>query len=350
MAAPAHPHTGSRVACYAWRWRDVRAHGGTEDEMEQFFLVDWRILMAGVAHWLAGGNPYGAYGGLLGEAHHAGAFAYPPPILLLGAPLALLPWQLSGLLVVAGSAAGFERWARRAHGRSALPWLLLWLPLVQGLVIGQTTLLALVALAFADLAYEQGHERRAGLLLALALLKPQAVLLPLGWLLLRAVRERRWAASLSFLAASAGLWGATLAVAGPEIVPQWLAGLRDYGPNLPNRPLIFPPLGPLLGLLAALLWWRHGRGDMVGALLLLNTLIYPLSVIYVAAAVALVVIRWRADWPWWPLALSWLPLVFTLPERTPDTIAALTQTIIATGLLAGLLPRLPGWRRQALPS
>jgi hypothetical protein len=65
-------------------------------------------------------------------------------------------------------------------------------------------------------------------------------------------------------------------------------------------------------------------------------------VIYIAVGVAFVVIRWRADWPWYPLILSWLlPALYLLPERTPETIAALTQGIVATGLLVGLLPRIP---------
>ncbi|NJO84512.1 MAG: hypothetical protein HC828_18235 [Blastochloris sp.] len=42
--------------------------------------------------------------------------------------------------------------------------------------------------------------------------------------------------------------------------------------------------------------------------------------------------------------MSWLiPLAFVV-ERTPDTIAALTQAIVATGLLAGVCPAIP-WRQ-----
>jgi uncharacterized membrane protein len=65
------------------------------------------------------------------------------------------------------------------------------------------------------------------------------------------------------------------------------------------------------------------------------------------SVIAFVVIRWRRDWPWYPLALSWLlPVAFPLVIRTPDSIAALTQAIVITGLLAGLLPQIP-WRRPA---
>jgi hypothetical protein len=113
---------------------------------------------------------------------------------------------------------------------------------------------------------------------------------------------------------------------------------------------LFPPFGPVLGVLAVLLWWRSGRGDIWGMLLLLNTLLFPLSVVYVAVAIAFVVIRWRPDWQWYPLALSWCIPAFAVFQRTPDTIAALTQAITATGLLAGLCPAIPwkGMLRRSL--
>ncbi len=319
--------------------------------MEQFWLSDWRSLMGAVLHWLNGGDPYGAFTMPDGAAYEAGWYAYPPATLLLVAPLALLPWQVSGVLVQLLSIVGFERWARRASGRVALPWLLLWLPLMQGLVIGQTTLLALVGLMLAEQALRAGHDRRAALLLALCLLKPQATILGAAWLLWLALRERRWQVPGLFAGICALLWGGVALVAGPQIYAQWHQGLNAYRVALPDRPLLALPFGPVLGLLAAGFWWRHGRHDPFGALVLLNTLLYPLSVIYIAVGIAFVVIRWRPAWPWYPLALSWLiPAVFILGERTPDTIAGLTQAIIATGLLAGLLPRLPlPWIRGHTP-
>ncbi|GIV98113.1 MAG: hypothetical protein KatS3mg057_2770 [Herpetosiphonaceae bacterium] len=317
------------------------------------FLADWQTLMAAVEHWLAGGNPYGEYLNYRGQQLHAGAFAYPPPALLPGAALALLPWQLSGLLLLFLSVIGFEYWARRTSGRIALPWLLLWLPLVQNLWIGQVTLLALVGIALAEMAYTGQRDRRAGVLLALALLKPQTVALPALWLLLLALRGHRWRLLAAFALTSTILWGGILLSEGPAIYLKWFDGLRAYGPELPNRPLLFPPFGPLLGIFAVLLWRCYGRGDLWTLLLLLNTLIYPLSVVYVASGVAFVIIRWRKDWPWYPLLLSWLIPASIVLVRTPDTIAALTQAIVATGLLAGLAPRLPRpwarWERRAMP-
>ncbi len=307
--------------------------------MDDFFLSDWRMFMASIRHWLAGGDPYGPFTGFLGTAHHAGAYGYPPPTLVLATPLALLPWQLTGVLFVLASALCFERWVRRTSNRSGLPWMLLWLPLCQGLVLGQTTLIALAALVFAELYDNEGHEYRAGFLLALAVLKPQISILAAAWLLLRGLRNRRYQMLLTFFGVSAVIWVVALLIAGPQIVPQWVAGLIVYDDLLPDRLLLFPPFGPLIGLMALLLWYRHGRGDLFGLLILLNLLFYPLSVVYMTAAVAFVVIRWRRDWAWYPLVFSWIiPVVFPLVVRTPDTIAGLTQAIVATGLLAGLLP------------
>lgn len=301
--------------------------------MGDYWLDDWRNLMAAIRHWHGGANPYAPFQGFDGAMNHAGYFAYPPPVLLLASPLALLPWQLSGLLLVLASAAAFEAWARLSSGRSALAWLVLWVPLAQGLVIGQTTLLALAGLLFAERMYGQRRDWPAALLLSLALLKPQITILAGAWLVFIALRERRWRFLLAGATITAALWAASVAIAGPQIVPQWLGGLAAYDDVLPNRPLLFPPLGALVGLLAVVLWRRHGRGDIFGLLLLLNTLIYPLSVIYSAAAIAFVVIRWRRDWTWHPLVLSWaLAFFFPLDVRTPDSIAAFTQATVMTGL------------------
>lgn len=64
--------------------------------MEQLWLSDWRSLMGPVLHWLAGGDPYGAFTMPDGTAYEAGWYAYPPATLLLVAPLALLPGRSAG--------------------------------------------------------------------------------------------------------------------------------------------------------------------------------------------------------------------------------------------------------------
>lgn len=307
---------------------------------------DWRSLMSALLHWFNGGDPYGPYMGPNGWIYEAGYFAYPPPVLLLAAPLALLPWWLSLLLVQTLAITGFELWARRTSGRSALLWLILFPPLFQGLQIGQTTLLALAALMLGELSFRSRQDARAGLLLALAALKPQVGALAIAYLLCAALRARRWRALGAFALASAALWGGAALVAGPQIYAQWLAGLQAYQAALPDRPMLFLPLGPLVALAAVALWRRSGR-DYFGLALLLNTLIYPLSVIYIVSAIAMLVIRWRRDWELWPLALCWLPpLLFARLPVSQETLIASVQAVVALGLLVGLMPAL---RRQVAP-
>jgi hypothetical protein len=309
-------------------------------------FADWRALMAALLHWFGGGDPYGSYVGQTGIPYAAGYFAYPPPVLLLAGPLALLPWWASGLLVQSLAVVGFDSWARRTTGRSALIWLLLFPPLLQGLQIGQTTLLVLVALMLGEQSYRERRDARAGLLLALAILKPQVGALAIGFLLFEGLRARRWRMLGTFALTTALLWGGAALIAGPQIYGQWLAGLNAYRAALPDRPMIFLPLGPLVALSAVLLWRRNG-GDYFALALLLNTLLYPLSVLYIVSAVAFVVIRWRRDWELWPLALSWLvPVIFAQLPATPDMRIASIQAAVICGLLVGLLPRL---RRQPSP-
>ncbi|NCC32907.1 MAG: DUF2029 domain-containing protein [Chloroflexia bacterium] len=311
--------------------------------MHQLF-VDWRLLVGAAQHWLAGGDPYGAYMLPDGLTFEPGWFAYPPPVLLLLIPLTFFPWFVTGLVVQGLAIIGFEFWSRQTTGRITLVWLFLWLPLAQGLVLGQTTLLVVVMLLLAEFARRQGHLVAAGILLALAILKPQTVALPVLWLLSASLMMRQRSLLVAFFLTSLGLWGTMLILAGPEIYLWWLQGLQAYRSILPNRPLLFPPAGWLLGGLALFLWYRYGRGDSFGLALLVNTLIYPLSVVYVALALAPVVMRWQPQTPWYPLVLSWfIPLFFFQLPRTAETIAATTQLVVATALFAALLPRLR-WR------
>ncbi|PDW00144.1 glycosyltransferase 87 family protein [Candidatus Chloroploca asiatica] len=311
--------------------------------MHQLF-VDWRLLVGATQYWLAGGDPYGAYILPDGLTFEPGWFAYPPPVLLILIPLTVFPWFITGLLVQILAVVGFEYWSRQTTGQMTLVWMVLWLPLLQGVVLGQTTLLVVVVLLLAEFARRQGLLVAAGLLLALAILKPQAVALPVLWLLSLALIRGQWSLLVAFFLSSLLLWGTTLLLAGPEIYLWWLRGLQAYRSILPNRPLLFPPAGWLLGGMACFLWYRYGRGDPFGLALLVNTLIYPLSVVYVALALAPVVMRWRPQTPWYPLVLSWfIPLFFTQLPRTAETIAATTQLVVATALFAALLPPLR-WR------
>lgn len=312
---------------------------------------DWRILMICIQMWLAGGNPYGAFPNPLepDKMIVVGWQAYPPAALFIALPFAIIPWPISSILILFLSMASLNQWTRHTAQRSALGWFVVWLPLAQGIWLGQTTLLALVALLWAEQAAVKQRDTRAGLLLALALLKPQVGFLPIAWLLAESLWQRRWRLPLSFFAFTLLLWGGALIVTGPQIYTQWFAALNSYNDYLINQPLIFPPLGPLLVPLAGLVWYRYGRRDFFMLALLINTLIYPLYVLYTVTAIAVVVIRWNPRWPWYPLLLSWPITIFFFksPWNIPDVMAINNQLVVATALLAILLPQIPWpWRKS----
>ncbi|EFO79193.1 hypothetical protein OSCT_2939 [Oscillochloris trichoides DG-6] len=313
--------------------------------METLF-ADWRTLLVIIQIWFAGGNPYGSFPDPIHVGHTIppGWHAYPPPALFVIAPFALLPWPISTILMLSLSFIPFEHWSRRYYQRTTLPWMLLWFPLFHGIILGQTTLLVLVALLWAERDLHERRDLRAGVLLALLLLKPQVGLLPLIWLLGTALWQRRWSVHATFLLTSLILWGGTALLFGPQIYAQWWVAFDAYSSKLATRPLIALPFGPILGVLALLFWYRYGRSDIFGLALLINTLIYPLSVIYMSTPLAAIIIRWNPRWNGAPLILSWLVLFLFLPLSQDDMIAARVQLITMMALVAALLPQIP-WRK-----
>lgn len=198
-------------------------------------------------------------------------FAYPVYIVFYLAPAVHLPfdvvrrvffWVLLGL-----TAASIPLWLR------VLRWpLSLWaqasvlaltvgsLAVMQGLKLQQMTLFvaALVAMAVALLVTE--HATAAGILLALATIKPQVVCLLLLWLAIWTTgdwkRRYRWA--VSFL-----MTMAILVVAGELLLPHWiprfLQAAREYQG--------YTHAVPLLDKLIPLPWSRLSEvGAGVGAL------------------------------------------------------------------------------------
>lgn len=141
---------------------------------------------------------------------------------------------------------------------------------VQGIKLQQLSLLAAVLLAGCAALLSAGQLFLAGLLLALATIKPQLVVLPAAWLTLWTLsnwRERR-----SFL------WGflltsILLAAAGFCLLPHWLsefvAGLAAYNRYTGGRSLLAELATPRVGavltglclLSAAVVCWRARRAE-----------------------------------------------------------------------------------------
>lgn len=203
------------------------------------------------------------------------AFAYPLYVDLLAAPL--LPFRFEAVRIVLGvllpvvTAAGLVLWLQAFHMQvskstllTAVILFLVSYPALEGLYAEQVGLLVGAALAMTAASIARGRLFSAGILLALASVKPQLVWLLALWLLLWATSDwvRRKGLILGF-----ALTIALLLTASQLVLPGWFGGwwrsLVGYSRyTLP--PLTELVLGRVLGtvaglallLLAAAICWK----------------------------------------------------------------------------------------------
>ncbi len=161
-------------------------------------------------------------------------FAYPVYVVFVLAPTVRLPFPIvqRGFLwlLVILTAASVLLWLRalgwRVSRSSALLWVLLTLgcfPAIQGFKLQQLTLLVAGLLAGAMSALASGYFLSAGILLALASIKPQLAALPIAVLFIWSLGNTRERQRL--------LWGVGitmfLLVAGGEVLlPGWISKFR----------------------------------------------------------------------------------------------------------------------------
>ncbi len=184
-------------------------------------------------------------------------FLYPPPVLPVFALLAALPRPI----VEAGWLAGSVAAAVGGLRLLGLPWrwavaALAWPPFLQGLYVGNVSVLAFALFAAAPWF-------GTGLVLS-AILKPYAAVASL-WL----VRERRLPPLVAGAVAVAALGLVTLPVVGLDAWWAWIEGLRLYSASQPLLPEYLYGLGlpryvpspAFAGLAAgAVAWAWLGRG------------------------------------------------------------------------------------------
>ena len=162
------------------------------------------------------------------------AFAYPVYVVFFLAPTVKLPFPLVqrvflGLLVVL-TAASIPMWLRALGWRTSSVGKFLWIvlalgcfPAVQGFKLQQLTLLVAGLLAAAFSALASGYFAAAGILLALASIKPQLVALPVVVLCVWSLgnwRERRR------LVLGLGLTMLLLCAGGEVVLPGWIGKFR----------------------------------------------------------------------------------------------------------------------------
>lgn len=231
--------------------------------------------------WYLGGQPASAYDlevvhrpdflRLGADAGPGGylPFGYPPPLLLLLAPLHLLPIEAAKMLWSGGWCAAFVYTASR-DTRWATPLLALSLPLLWCSAIGQTGVM-IATLVVAGFQLLDERPNLAGVLLGIAAcIKPQALALaPI-------VLWGRWPVVRAAIAAAAALALASL-MFGPDLWPQWLHMLPRFTAIIgPSFLKVSPPwlLGGvawrvLIGVIGLGFAWRERNltGLLVGNLL-----------------------------------------------------------------------------------
>lgn len=154
-------------------------------------------------------------------------YYYPPffvllivPFTMLALPAAYALWNLVNLCLLAAIVVLMSSYAGcRCQADRLIAYLitLAFFPVFAGLILGQTSFLVLILAGLTFLALKRGHDRLAGITLALGLFKPQFVLLFLLWLILK----QRWQTLTSLMLTATGLLIVAVGLVGPN-------GSRDY--------------------------------------------------------------------------------------------------------------------------
>jgi hypothetical protein len=265
-------------------------------------------VWVGVGEFLREGrNPYGAavlrdiqvgyYGRVLDPSdtyHDQRGFVYPLYIAFVVAPVAALPWPLAQevlvpaveVLLIGGSALAWATVSRPHRGRLAVGLTAVltigWWPVQQAIAVRQVTPLVLALLVgaaccLAGAARQAGSAARrgwyvtAGVLLALATIKPQFAVLPLlgvGLWVLRGWKERQWVAWAA--GGTLLLLGAGAFLAAPGWLGDWAAMVAAYNTYTVPFQYMVRALSPagwlvvaaLLGGLVVALWLRAGHAPL----------------------------------------------------------------------------------------
>lgn len=144
------------------------------------------------------------------------------PLAPLSHPVAFVGWTLLSLAALAGTLALVARHhgsGARSHWRLGFLISLSFLPVIEGLLAGNTSALSLLLYGLTYVSLRSGREVLAGALLGAQLFKPQLALVALVVL----VYKRRWRALGGFAAAALGWIGLSAAFVGPDALTTYVA-------------------------------------------------------------------------------------------------------------------------------
>ncbi len=342
------------LALDAWGMRQtlVRARGRT---------FDFDLVWVGSREWWEGRTPYTdavartIQRDYLGHTAQAGEneyrFVYPAFIALLLFPLPLLPfeWAVSLWLVALQAAAiGAVFLSLRALDYKPRPVVLgfilldvvflryVWL----NLLLAQLTLAVLVCLVGAGYLAQRGRSEWSGVVLALALFKPQLALIPtLGWLTIM-VAQREWRA----LVAWSGTVGLLLVL--PMLrTPAWVWGFwsqvsmyNNY--NDPSSTLTVLTAGapPFAATLVTALGAAVAGAGIV-AYGWVRRAVFPTLALGALLTVLVVPLSWSYDLAL--LLMPWLAALAALGARPSRLASALMLLLIAVPLASWLINFVP---------
>jgi hypothetical protein len=284
-------------------------------------------------------------------------FAYPPPVLLLFRPLALLPLPAAYALWVAGGTAALLAALRLVGLRwSGCVFVLLSPPFLYNLLLGQNGAFT-AALLISALHLAARRPRTSGVLAALLAIKPQiALLIPAAW-----AGARRWRALAASVLAGAALILVSVLAFG---FAPWRLYVHDTLPDMAsvmNAPFpqdfqasamtvfvlarsvgasvimarVIQAMALLAAALTALRLWRDdfGAARQLALTLLLVLLAMPYGYVYdmipYAAALALVLQCHGVSWRW---AVFWI-----WPAFARDVTYHLAAPVTAIVVLAAFI-------------
>ena len=272
---------------------------------------------------------------------HAGLMSLPPILVLLFAPLVLLPPPAGFLLWVVGNLALAALVARdvvHREGRGSLARTLLVLtffPLVLALMVGQPVMLLLFGLHRAYRAFEKGDDWRAGVWAGALLLKPQYAAF-LGLVLLY---KRRWRAVAGMAAAGAAILIASLAVGGVAGLQAYFRALTQFTGFREVDPTVAPQL--MTNWRAILANFFPGLDEAHGRALTLG-----LSIL----SAGLLPVIWRGTWE--PkgerFAARMLGTLLVTVLASPHSHAHGITLLLVPGSILALEGHLGAWSRSLL--
>lgn len=279
-------------------------------------LFDLYPLYYGARAWLATGNAYdlstivppGDQGFLVYRIGNG----YPFPAILLALPLALLPAHLAATLWVGLLVGGVLVGLRLLR---APIWLLIYVPLLEGLRIEQYTVFVLVLQLFALWAHRERRLWLLALCCALILTKPSHGTL---FVVVMALLARNWR---QLIVAVIVVWGGPLLL-DPGWPGEWLAAVRTYV-DVAAQPQIWWML-PLGGVL---LIWR----DYISAAVVSQLALAPFPGVYAASALTLGVINERRTIWLSAISLLWAPVAL-YAGKPIATALTLTLPVVVLSL------------------